>query len=218
LKPIVLFYNYQTIISGFLAVMGALVTVIVINKQIRQADRHETERRRRENFAARAMMPAALSELSEYSIACVRALLPLLPEAPGQLVPAELSVNAPPIPPEAVFTLRHAIQFGDDPVAENIADLIRKLQIQHSRIRNIRNWMSTSARIIVRANILEFTLDALEIYARCAKLFAYARRETDNAPGAPTEDDILSAAHNCEIWDQADDLRDLIKRRFGDEQ
>lgn len=214
MKPVVILYNYQTLIAGLLALGGAIWTVATIRRQIAEADRHETERRRRQNFAARAMMPVALNELSNYSKRCVELLLPLLPKQSGQLVTAHITQNAPAIPAEAVFTLRESTEFGVDPIAITIADLIRKLQIQHSRLADIENWLSSSGRIIVRPNILEFIVDALEIYARSAKLFAYARRESENAPDAPNENDLTSAAHNCSIWDSHGEVFELIKRRY----
>src|SRR5437763_10162209 len=79
LKPIVIFYNYQTFIAGILAFGGAWWTVRIIRRQITQTGKQELERRRRRNFAARAIMPAALSALCDYSEKCLKILLPLLP-------------------------------------------------------------------------------------------------------------------------------------------
>ena len=133
MKPIVLLYNYQTLIAGALAFGGAVLTVVFLRRQIFQSDAQELERRRRENLAARAMMPAALSEIGEYSRECVKLLRPLLPALPEQVIRGEIQ-EIPLLPAEALFTLRQSVEFGSNDIAENIADLIRKLQIQRSRL------------------------------------------------------------------------------------
>jgi hypothetical protein len=203
MKPITIIYNYQTLIAGILAVGGAIGTVLMINKQIRQSNKQEQKRRSHQNFAARAMMPAALSALSDYSEKCIKFLLLLLPIAPDEhAVTTPISDDIPLIPSDELFTLKQCMEFGDEPITVIIADLIRKLQIQHSRLRDMKSKPNNSF-IILDANIIDYILDALEIYARCAKLFTYARRERDSAPSELEKFDMISAAHNCGIWDNS---------------
>lgn len=54
-------YDWQTLVSGLLAVVAAAVSVYFLNKQIRQAEQHEKERLARRLVAERGVMPATLS-------------------------------------------------------------------------------------------------------------------------------------------------------------
>ncbi len=56
-------YNWQTLIAGGLALFGALVTVWHIRRQIRQADVLAKQRLHREEDAAKAVLPLALSAI-----------------------------------------------------------------------------------------------------------------------------------------------------------
>jgi len=217
MKPITIIYNYQTLISGLLAVVGAITTVFFINRQIRQANSQETERRRRSDFAARAMMPAALSELCQYSQKCASALVPLIENAPTTQVSVSASIrDFPAIPDDALLVLRECIEFGSEAVAENIADLIRKLQVQSSRLGG-EVWLSESGNTIVPPILIDCVLDALEIYARSTSLFPYARREQDDPPSALNTDNFKSAAHNCGIWNGMGnpEIFSAIEHRFN---
>jgi hypothetical protein len=210
MKPVVLLYNYQTLIAGFVALGGAALTVLAINKQIKSSQDQEDERRRRRNLAARAMMPAALSEICNYSERCMKILLPLLPAAGEHRVTGRIQ-SVPPVPTEALYTLRHSIEFGDDQVAEVIADLIRKIQIQHTRLVSTENRLS-SAQSVLRSNVLDYIVDALEVFARASKLFPYARRATDEPATATVKEDLELAARNCGIWDESHEGGQIFAR------
>jgi hypothetical protein len=67
MKPIVIIYNYQNLIAGSLALLGAIWTVSAIKKQIKQTDDQERERRERKHLVAQAMASNALSQLSHYA-------------------------------------------------------------------------------------------------------------------------------------------------------
>jgi hypothetical protein len=201
MKPIVILYNYQTVIAGAFALGAAIWTVIMINKQIKQANDQETDRRHRRNRAARSMMPAALSALCDYSERSVNILLPLLTRMQQEEPAAtEIVEDIPTIPVDALSTLRECIEFGEDEIEANVAALIRKLQVQHSRLRGIKAEL-LSEKTLPSDNVTAYVLDALEVYARSTSLLSYARRETEDAATELTEFDFVSAAHNCNIWD-----------------
>ena len=215
LKPIVLFYNYQTFIAGVFALVGAGLTVRYVRKQIKQSDDQEIERRRRQNLAARAMMPAALSDICHYSENCVKILRPLLPALSETLVSDKIH-TVPEIPVEALFTLRQSVEFGSNEIALNIADLIRKLQIQHSRLRSTqtRLLLPGEGELVLRANIIDYIIDALEVHARASNLFHYARREGETSPQIPNSSEVQSAARACDIWDD-DEIYARIKTQYS---
>jgi hypothetical protein len=215
-KPITWIYNFQTLIAGALALGGAVVTICGIWHQVRQSQRQEDERRRRQNLAARAMMPVALMEIHRYARECVSVLVPVLPDGPEQRIAAQIG-EIPPIPADALFTLRQSVEFGSNEIAAWLSDLIRSLQIQHARITDAKHDIEREgATIVLRSNILQYIVDSLDILARADKLYPYARRDTNVAPEKLQDGDLRTAARGCDLW--ADDDSELfvrIKQTYG---
>jgi hypothetical protein len=217
LKPIVILYNYQTMIAGILALLGAGATVWIIHKQISQAEQLEKRRRERQNIAARAAMPAALSELCFYCQRCVEELVAVLPAPPNQRVTTQISLP-PPVPSDAISTLRQCIEFAEGPIAERIADLISALQVQNTRVIDIRSRAARDASFIeLLANINHYIIDALEVHARCSALFPYARRVEDTVPPerTPTAAEVLLSARLCELYEEHADIHEEIRRKYA---
>jgi hypothetical protein len=214
LKPIVIIYNFQTLITGAMALVGAVWTVVTINKQIRQANTLEAERRARKHLVARAMSANSLSSLTAYSEQCLTILSTLASATGTQTIEAVTMDEIPPIPSEALLTLGQCLEFGDEPIRKDIESLIHKLQIQQSRLRSLKSWLGDEDKLVVRSNVLDFKIDALEIYARCAKLFLYSRGQSDFKTGEPTSDDLISAAQNCGFWGDPK-ICEAIKRRYN---
>ena len=216
LKPITWIYNFQTLIAGALALGGAVVTIWGIRHQVKQSENQENERRRRQNMAARAMMPVALMEIHRYARECVSVLLPVLPDPPEQRITAHIG-EIPPIPADALFTLRQSVEFGSNEIATYLSDLIRYIQIQHARITDAkRDLLREGGTIVLRANILQYTIDSLDILARADKLYPYARRDVDVVPEKLQDHDLRTAARACGIWDDDDsELFIRIKRDYG---
>ena len=52
-----LLYDWQTLVTGVLALLGAAATVAVVRQQINASHAQEEERRSRTHYAARAAMP-----------------------------------------------------------------------------------------------------------------------------------------------------------------
>jgi hypothetical protein len=190
-------YEYQALIAGILALLGACRTVRVINKQIRKSGEIEDERRRRQNLAARTVMPVALTELIDYSDASLVFLAKFTPDEYG-LPKLSGPADVPAVPSEAMLTLRLCIEFGETAVAEAISDLISKIQIQYSRLDTIKNW-SDEGKLVTQSNLNTYTVDALEVHARAARLFPYARRDETFTPLIPSADDIRQAARSRDI-------------------
>ena len=90
--------KWQTLITGFLALGGALMTVWVVLRQIDASNFQENERRERRLFAARAAMPAALSDMLAYVGQVVRILKSLRPAPGGDRVLYGTGWNAPTLP------------------------------------------------------------------------------------------------------------------------
>lgn len=59
-------YEWQTLIGGFAAVIAAFFTIRTMNRQLAQVEKHRTDEIKRRHNAARTAMPFALSKLSTW--------------------------------------------------------------------------------------------------------------------------------------------------------
>ncbi len=176
--------QWETLVTGFAAVVAAGVTICRLNAQIKQAGDLAAEQRRRKARAAQAMLPLALSELGEYATACIAGLYSLRPCFTGDggldrsAATNELAKWSPPTLPENVLSLlKDCIEFCEDRPAEAIRDLVRHFQIQHLRIVEdiARLRLNDGVRLLLWANIEQAIQDAAELYARGALVFPFAR-------------------------------------------
>src|SRR5262249_11454691 len=152
----------------------------------------------------------ALMEIHRYARECVSVLLTVLPDQPEQRITAHIG-EIPPIPADALFTLRQSVEFGSNEIAAYLSDLIRYMQIQHARITDAkRDIRREGGPLVLRANILQYIIDSLDILARADKLYPYARWDVDLAPEKIQEGDLRTAARACDIWD--DDDSELFTR------
>jgi len=72
---------------------------------------------------------------------------------------------------------------------------LEKLQIQNSRLSLIGLVTPRVNMITTTDAINSRIVDALDVYARIELLFPYARRMNDADPGAPTKENMRSAAN-----------------------
>jgi hypothetical protein len=210
--------KYQTLLTGLIAAVaavgGAAATVWVVNRQIRQAQDAENERRTRQLYAARAMMPHALTALSDYAEqscgswrARVREGLP----AENDTIVIPPNFRLPDLPTESMAPLQRRLEFGEAELQSAVALLIQCLQVQQSRtrIRHIETGVTFGYQYLSRL------AEALEIYARAAILFHYSRGTTEDAPAEPTKADMMSAVANCGFWHERwNPLRTHIDTRW----
>ncbi len=66
-----LIFEYQTLLAGGLAIVAALISLAGPRSQVKQADDLQKEIAIREELAAKAMLPIALSYIAEYARACI---------------------------------------------------------------------------------------------------------------------------------------------------
>jgi hypothetical protein len=157
--------QWETLVTGILAIASAMLTVWFLHRQIGHADlnakeqRDQTaklaeEQRERRARAARAMLPVALEGLAQYAIACVAGLWGLRPYFPGDgWLNLSQAGKLPPVwalPSLAEYVLsviKECIEFFDpNPIeapgpadapgrADALADLMRRFQAQNTQTR-----------------------------------------------------------------------------------
>lgn len=176
--------QWETLLTGFLAVAAAIATVCVTRQMIRQTADLENERRSRRARAANAMLPMVLSELYGYSMKCMRVLKDIrgftteegyLDRLIGEDFISRCGV--PVIPENSMEVLKECIEFSDDKLAAALIDLIKNLQIQHSRMLGAMDIFRVPSSIpnITSREIDRYLVDAAAVSARCEALFPFAR-------------------------------------------
>jgi hypothetical protein len=197
-------YKWQTLLSGGLALLAAIVTIVVIVGQIQQTGTIETNRRRRKLRAARATLPMALAAVCDYAEGCVRDLISLMPVDEERVV-ARLPAR-PELPADIIPTFEKCIEFADEPEASHLIGLLRRLQIQYSRLADAGEMRED--RLLLRLNIETYIVDGAEVHFRASSLFAFSR-ETDQHPAHS----LMNSLGNMGIHDFDERLRASIEAR-----
>ncbi len=173
---VALLYLWQTQVAGVLAIGAALVGAAAVLHQTaadRQRERCQLARRA---DALRAAMPMIIDGVSQYAFDCAKVYDDLWragsnpviqrPDAPFPDLPQGLV--------DAVVTFLETI--GNGPGARQLTTLLRDLQIYRARARDTSYRAAAgSSSILVRHNLISRAVDSALIYARCEKLFVYAR-------------------------------------------
>ena len=216
---ITLLFLWQTQIGAAFAIAAALLGAAVILHQTATARRLEEKRRERRVAALRAVLPLALMQLSDYAASGAKIHAALLGQPKTQRIKAS-GLQFPSLPDELVSRLTELIEATDSDRARPLIILVRRLQIHHARARDTQ-MRSTAQQgsILVRTNVVGRVIDAAEIYARCEKLFVYARSDADVPVAAVSPDDVKNALLliSASLTDM-EELEQGIKRRESEDQ
>jgi hypothetical protein len=192
--------DWQTLIGGFLALIGAQMTVQAVRGQIAQAREQEAGRRRSNAQAARALLPLALSETVHYAQACMKAC--------EQAATSGKTPQPPKLAQTYIDQIRDCVRSAEEEPAQRLANLLSWLQIQQTRLRDM------SDRNSGRYEIAQGVIDAAVLHALAEGLFPYARAsEEDWRPNVSAQD--IARAYFIAGVDYEDDeqlVRDLNAR------
>lgn len=203
--------EWQTLIAGGIAFVGAWLTVREIRRQMAQAEGVERDRRDREHFAARALLPLGLSDISHYSMRSAAEVAKAL-NSPDDTPDFSL----PELPSQSVSVVRECIALTDPEHARQMAELLGQLQVQNARLRALPAEYSGSRR---PANywLIELLLDAADTYSRASALYSFARRADEGETRRVGADDLRSALNNFGYWEgtypELDDRLGRMARR-----
>ena len=170
--------EFQTLISGIIALSGALITVIVIQRQIASSERNHEDLLERNLVSARSLLPMELSDLVTYGENCLSISFRM---AQGRAIDSfqGLSGNH-----NDVF--REVIKYAPRERQEQMAELLAHLQVQITRMRrvvaNYRPMNNSELLYEPRAgdedaNKRENIIDAAKVIFQAEDLFCFARRE-----------------------------------------
>jgi hypothetical protein len=190
---IALLFLWQTQTGAAFAVAAALIGASVVLHQTATTRRLEETRRERRAAALRAVLPMALTELGDYAVRCAEISATLLTQPNGERI-EDPGLRFPPLPAGLVDRLTELIEASEPDHARPLIVLLRRVQIQHARLRETeRRASGQGGSILVRARVVGCVIDAAEIYARCEKLFAYARGTAKAPATIISSDDVKSA-------------------------
>ena len=181
-------YEYQTLITGLLAIGAAGVAAWIAHGQLRTArdqiavareqiaDQRALEERRRDSQlrAARASLPMALSAICDFSIAVVKQLEDAWPVSG---VAAKLIVNEVKFPDHALVSLEKIVSLAESGlVVDQIELILRNAQIVSARLRRFYGNESSS-----KSTVASSMMRAVALHARAISLFPYSRGESFEA-------------------------------------
>lgn len=166
-------FDWQTLIAAAVALIAALWTIRVMNKQARDEQARHDDALYRKSLAARAQMPDALSSLSRFTEACVHWF-----DGGG---------TEPDRPDDAINALKNAIEYVDSSAAEPLFELIAFYQVHNSRL-----FSPHSLRVGPEA--ADRLFDTARLRCMIDRLFSYARNEVHKVSEIkPTQKDMKEA-------------------------
>jgi hypothetical protein len=206
---------WQTLIGGGIALLAALLAYWNTTRAVRNARKLELWRRSRKHAALRALLPLALSEISDYAERTIRPLNVLYDHCvDGSLVHA--GVAAPDferVPSDVIRSLSDFIEYSDDADVQLFVRLIRRIQVYQARLRSLTSKLEDHDETSNESWIETMMLQGATIYAGAAAAFDYGRGKTDNLPKDADWAGVRSALKNLGLWDfEVPKLHELISK------
>jgi hypothetical protein len=176
--------DWETLVTGILAVGAAWLTIWLTLR---------SERRQlwREANAARATLPLVLSEVVNWTLPYIGALLELMAQTDafgGIELDARQAFRRPETPKHLIPELKDVLRSTDDPrVIGRITLMVGKMQVLAARI----DGMTDRSMVVTPDNIAGHITDLLIIHAQAESLFNYARRRSETTAATLSWSDVL---------------------------
>lgn len=195
--------NWQSLNTGVLAFISALLL-------FRMTKHHEREEKIRKRVAYRAHLPAALSELTYYCEESAKMIneasgfITYKPNARNEVQKVNkqpLESQIPDLSKDYIETFTRCMEFDDESVRNYLGFILKKLQIQSSRLKLLhKNCSAGSERIILAINLESDAYDLGELQYLISYMYEYARGEqaTFTIPIAHRKD-LADVYHNLDI-------------------
>lgn len=224
--------DWETILTGLLAVTAAVCTVFFTRKQIHAAEKqieemrsqyNETKQRKIKSYAS--TLPLILSEMMSY---CDDYFL-FLEKMKLECIDGQISgVRAqsffyqnptPTLPQDFLSNLRESVEYTDDKIADTLSELSLNLQIYLARIRSINKYcLMVENEIEIREGtdeneIRSLQLKTAEIHARSADILIHCR-DKGHIPGNIEAENVMSSLTEMRFFYKIYDheLRELARK------
>lgn len=197
--------KYDAIIGSFLALLAAGFAFYGLLVQIENSNAIEQDRLFRRERAARALLPFALNQITEYADNCIHLIENNLPDPMNEWnadvdAPHSLPTgySLPVFPNESLDILKDCVESISSEPAARVAELMNKLQVHKARFEGFcRKYYADddgrSITVFTLHNLIRHVTDALMLRARCELLFPYARQKA-SAVNCLTREDVLRSA------------------------
>lgn len=201
---------WQPLIGSILAIAAALLATLFawknVGRQIQHAGNLEKQRRSRKQMSVRAVLPLALSAISDYAQGIAQALHGLLEQCVGGSLPVHIKVvvgNFPSTPIDTIRNLAEFIEYSDDLDINLFENLLARIQILSARVRDLAADIDDPdhGQTILARWIETNIIQTASIYAGVAQAYGYARRRTEDLPNDVTWDNVRHALRSMRLYD-----------------
>jgi len=204
-------YDYQTLVTGLLALAAAIIAAIIAHHQLKaaraqikvgreqiEAAKAEADRQRAAKArAARASLPVTLSAICSYAEAVAHQLVAIWPPADIDDLKLEGGVEFPNFPDGAIGSFERMLELATDGgVAERMESILREAQVLDARARGLARRQGINGVYI--ASCLE---QAAAIYARAESLFPFARQQLDTIDAVPLWHRVFAALNIFGVYE-----------------
>ncbi|WP_157573097.1 hypothetical protein [Novosphingobium sp. AAP83] len=182
-------FEWQTLVGGILAILAAVIGTLLLHSQIRQSERHETERRGRKFLAARATLPLALSEITGFSRTMIVELISLHNQLthPSSMAPV---FEPPTIPNGLIAALQAFIEATfDTALVDCVCELINEIQVLVARTESLQR---EEQLLGVTQNIEEYVVQSARLHVIAGSLFPFSRGRESSIPSTVPWSDAYS--------------------------
>lgn len=197
--------RWQSLNMGVLAFISSMAAFNI-------AKYNANKQRERDFVAARALLPDALSELIGY----LRASARLLSEAWERVdslalrAPAPLASEFPELPSGYKEIFSRCIASAEVDVGDYLANIIVRLQIHHSRLKETHKVLSEGGSLVLtKPNLMTYFYSLGNIQALINKLYEFARGEAPFDASNLEWDDYRNAYRNLNI--EFEDIDGLVE-------
>lgn len=213
-------HDWQTLVAATVASIAAYIAFQNTSRSLTHNEELERRRRSRKHAALRAMLPLALSAVTDYAERSARALDGLLPKCVDGALPKGLASKdlAQPLPSDALRALADFIEYSDDVDVSILEATVAWVQIHDSRIRGLvkDNHDPLGSTLVLAVGIEGSIIDSASIYGGASRVYDYARRRSDQIPNSLSWDEVIGALQNLRFWDgQYPRLYAIIAGRAG---
>jgi len=207
--PSALLTKYDGFVGGLLAFGAGLLAYFGIRDQLNQTAAMEEERRKREEVAARVVLPLALSATLDYCQSCCKLIAELFP-ASSHAHGINMRISKlPPLPRTELLVQQNTLRFATEPQVTQLSQLLIFSQIQNSRLTELAD--RSESTVVTRYSLLARLCDAVKLHFFASRLFEYAR---GTPPPSGRALSFANSAFNCGIViEDIEGLENLISRR-----
>ncbi|MDF2372675.1 MAG: hypothetical protein P1V21_17970 [Rhizobiaceae bacterium] len=198
---------------------AALIALRGIRLQVSQAAKREEDRRERSLAAARAMLPATLSELCQIALNNMRLRFETGGEPIGIDLPPPTDFH--PLPDHVIPILKDVIQHADPISQERLSNILRHFQVLQAR--RVGADISTIApnngdvSSVPDHNAISDAMSWAVVYSLVADAFGYARGSQSSIPESVNADRVREAfIHGGVVLESYPNVENILNIRSAE--